>query len=277
VLLESLYELCTMILHLRWQEAIPFHDGIHGFRRGRGTNTAILEVKLGMQFAWTQPCPYFQIFLDLHKAYDSLDRERVLKILDGYGVGPHALQFLRTNWSRTTLFPRSNGYYGRAIRSERGAYQGCTASPTLFDIIIDCVLREWFRLMEPSNDIVLIFYADDGRLAGFCTGELQRGLDLLKELFARIGLEFNVDKTKAMIAIGAAPSSWQSPEAYKRRCDHSLPSYRERKLAKVSCSQPGCGKSLSNQCLPTHMREVHGIIPSPEINTDHLPPELTSP
>ena len=28
------------------------------------------------------------LFLDLHKAYDALDRSRFLEILEGYGVGP---------------------------------------------------------------------------------------------------------------------------------------------------------------------------------------------
>ena len=28
-LLETLYKLCTMIYHLRWQKAIEFHPGIH--------------------------------------------------------------------------------------------------------------------------------------------------------------------------------------------------------------------------------------------------------
>ena len=30
----------------------------------------------------------YEIFLDLHKAYDALDRNRCLDILAAYGVGP---------------------------------------------------------------------------------------------------------------------------------------------------------------------------------------------
>ena len=35
------------------------------------------------------------IFLDLHKAYDALDRYRFLETLDGYGVVPRARRLLQ--------------------------------------------------------------------------------------------------------------------------------------------------------------------------------------
>ena len=36
----------------------------------------------------------YMIFLDLHKAYDALDRSRCLKILEGYSVGPRYREIL---------------------------------------------------------------------------------------------------------------------------------------------------------------------------------------
>ena len=46
------------------------------------------------------------IFLDLHKAYDALDRSRCLEILEGYGVGPRASRLLRTYWWRLSMVTR---------------------------------------------------------------------------------------------------------------------------------------------------------------------------
>ena len=280
-LLETLCKLCTTVIHLRWKEAITFHPDIHGFIQHRGTGTAILEAKLGMQLAWNDNVPYFQLFLDVAKAYDLLNRNRTLDVLKARGVGPHTLEFLRINWERSMMFPRSNGYYGKPIHSECGTYQGDVLSPLLFDIILDCILREWHRQMRElarkQIDMDLLFYADDGRLSGRHHKDLQIGLDLLRSLFRRIGLDFNVSKTKAMMSIGAPPPGLQSPVAYKRRCDDSLPSHRERKLAKVVCSHEGCGKAVSSQYLPTHMRNVHGVIETPKVKADHLPPELISP
>ena len=74
------------------QSASPFavsppsddwHDALHGFVPKRGTGTAISEAKLQMELADIRQTPLYQIFLDLKKAYDTLDRPRTLQILKG--------------------------------------------------------------------------------------------------------------------------------------------------------------------------------------------------
>ena len=50
------------------------------------------------------------IFLDLHKAYEALDRSSCLEILEGYGVGPQARQLLKTYWHCLTMVARVGGY-----------------------------------------------------------------------------------------------------------------------------------------------------------------------
>ena len=49
------------------------------------------------------------IFLDLHKAYYTLDRFRCLEILEVYGVGSRARRLLQTYWRRLTMVARAGG------------------------------------------------------------------------------------------------------------------------------------------------------------------------
>ena len=285
-LIEVLYKLCATIIHLRLSESIDFHPGIHAFRRGRGTGTAILEAKLLMQKAIREGKTLLQVFLDLSKAYDMLDRNRLMDLFAGYGVGPNLRRLLTNYWNLEVMVPKSAGYFGDPFRPTCGIRQGGPDSPTEFDIVIDCVLREWQAQLEARNLGFLIspWYADDGRLAGYNPSDIQYGLDLFVALFARLGLHFNVDKTKFMVTFGEPPSRPISDEAFARRYNSTLPSYRARSVTKIAC--PHCHKQINRQYLSTHLRRLHqiyGTIPSlptsrhqPQIYTVSFPTGLRS-
>ena len=83
------------------------------------------------------------IFLDLTKAYNALDRSRCLEILEGYGVGPSARRLLTTYWRRLTMVARSGGYYGEVFKGARGVTQSDPLSPTIFNVVVDAVVRHW--------------------------------------------------------------------------------------------------------------------------------------
>ena len=51
----------------------------------------------------------YVIFMDLHKAYETLDRDRCLDILEGYGVGHRAFRILRTYWYWLRMVARVGG------------------------------------------------------------------------------------------------------------------------------------------------------------------------
>ena len=61
---------------------------------GTRHGTATLEVKLLQKVTAMREEVLHAIFLDLHKAYNALDRSCCLKILEGYGEGPRALRLL---------------------------------------------------------------------------------------------------------------------------------------------------------------------------------------
>ena len=72
---------------LRW--GVVLHDALIGFILVWVTGTATLESNLDQQLAGLAHKPLFQVFLDIRKSYDSLDRVRCLEVLIGYGVGPN--------------------------------------------------------------------------------------------------------------------------------------------------------------------------------------------
>jgi Reverse transcriptase (RNA-dependent DNA polymerase) len=94
--LKVIYKLISAIITKRINSNIHFHEAIHGFRKFRGTGTAIIEMKLRMQLAQRKTEPLFMIFLDLKKAYDTLDRGRTINILLGYGVGTMTCNLIKT-------------------------------------------------------------------------------------------------------------------------------------------------------------------------------------
>ena len=81
------------------------------------------------------------IFLDLHKAYDALDRSRFLEILEGYGVGSRAFWLLRNYWRRLTMVARSDRYYRADFKGDRGVTKGDPLSPTIFNMVVDALVR----------------------------------------------------------------------------------------------------------------------------------------
>ena len=70
-----------------------------------------------------------------------MDRSRCLEILEGYGVGPQARKLLKPYWHRLTIVARVGGYYGTSFRGERGVTQLDPLSPTIFNVVVDVVVR----------------------------------------------------------------------------------------------------------------------------------------
>ena len=62
------------VINFRLKRSLNLHDALHEFREGRGTRTATLEENLVHEFAGLVHEPLFQVFLDVQKVYDSLDR-----------------------------------------------------------------------------------------------------------------------------------------------------------------------------------------------------------
>ena len=83
------WKVCTVVVNCRLNRGAVFHDALHGFRVGQVTGMVTLEAKLAQHLSGLVHEPLFQVFLDIRKAHDSLERGLCLKVLRGYGVGPN--------------------------------------------------------------------------------------------------------------------------------------------------------------------------------------------
>ena len=168
-----------------------------GFRAGRGTGTATLEAKLLQKLAAMREEVLYVIFLDLTKAYDALDRSRCLVILEGYGVGPGARRLLQNYWRRLTMVARAGGYYGTTFKGARGVTQGDPLSPTIFNVVVDAVVRHWLEGLQTTNEekgatggghFSAVFYADDRMVGATDPAWLRGAFSALVAIFNRVGL-----------------------------------------------------------------------------------------
>jgi hypothetical protein len=247
-LLETIYKLISCIINTRLKESIKFHESIHGFRAERGTGTAIIEAKLKMSLAMRGIHPLFLVFLDLKKAYDTLDREQAIRILIGYGVGPNVIRIIENIWAGDTLVTKQSGYYGEPFQAERGVRQGDILSPMIFNIMVDCVLRAWDVALP--GDRGSLFYADDGCLYGNNGPLVQKHLDFLAASFAALGLKMNAKKTEAMIMTGHRDKVHYSKSAYCRLVTGEGETYREKQKEKVACKL--CGSVVELRSMKRH-------------------------
>ena len=92
------------------------------------------------------------IFLELHKEYAALDRDRCLEILEGHRVGPRYCRLLHTHWDRLKTVARLGRYYGTAFRCFWGMTQWDPLTPTIFNVVVDTVVCHWISLVAEGED-----------------------------------------------------------------------------------------------------------------------------
>ena len=90
----------------------------------------------------------YMIFLDIHKEHDALDRDRCLDILEGYGVGPRSCRILREYWDRLQMVACAGIYCGEDFKLLRGVTQEDPFPPTIFNMVVEAVVRHWSSLIE---------------------------------------------------------------------------------------------------------------------------------
>ena len=76
-------------------------------------------------------------FIDFHKAYDSLSRPWLFRVLSHVGFGPRLQHWVRVMYTACTCRVAYNNFLSPAFPVDSGVRQGCPLSPALFVLAVE--------------------------------------------------------------------------------------------------------------------------------------------
>jgi sorting nexin-29 len=176
-----------------------------GFRSGRRTTDHIFLLQHLIDKYRSKRKSLFACFIDLSKAFDTINRDRLWSRLDKIGIRGRMLQALKSYYETVRECVKTAAGLTGAFDSRLGVKQGCPLSPTLFGLYIDelepCLRSAVANTMVKvgRTRLPLMLYADDIVLLAESPAELQRLLNALGSFCDRQELTANLDKSAAVV------------------------------------------------------------------------------
>ena len=87
----------------------------------------------------------YQVFFDLTKAFDSVNRETLWKILGKLGCPDHFFKLIRSFHDEMEVSVNNGGILTEPFKVETGVKQADLLPPTLFSVLFSIVLNDAFR------------------------------------------------------------------------------------------------------------------------------------
>ena len=152
-------------------------------------------------------------FIDYSKDLDSVDHNKLLKILQEKGISDNLTCLLRNLCACQDATVRTGHGTTDWFQIGKGVCQGCILSPCLFDLYAEYIIRN-AGLDETQAGIKIVGgninnlrYTDDTTLMAESEAKLNGLLMKVKEESEKVGLKLSIQKTKIMAS--GPTSSWQ--------------------------------------------------------------------
>ena len=203
------------VLLNRMKKAVDplLRDQQAGFRTNRSCTDQIATLRIILEQSLEWNSPLYVNFVDYEKAFDSVDRQTLWRLLRHYGVPQKIVNVIRNSYEGMTCRVVHGQQLTDAFQVKTGVRQGCLLSPFLFLLAIDWVMKtsthqkrngiQW-TLWDQLEDLD---FADDLALLSHTQQQMQEKTSIVAATSARIGLNIHKGKSKVLKvnATNAAP------------------------------------------------------------------------
>lgn len=180
----------------------------NGFRSNRRGTDNLFILNTVNRVARKKGWKSFFTFIDLTKAFDRVDRDRLWQKMQWYGYPELLINNIRETYRNPTAILQLNGIQTDPQRMPIGLRQGCVLSPVLFAIYISDLSQHFENLntgipIQYSDDnnlvqnikIDLLMYADDIVIISKNQYELKKQLKLFSDYCIKNKLHISEDKS----------------------------------------------------------------------------------
>ena len=203
------------ILQARLQQCMNHElpDVQADFRKGRGTRNQIANISWIIEKAREFQKNIYFFFIDYAKAFESVDHNKLWKILKEMGIPDHLTWLLRNIYAGQEATVRTGHGTTDWFQIGTGVRQGCILSLCLFNLYAECRMRNagldeaQAGIKIAGRNINNLRYADDTTLMAESEEELKSLLMKMKEESEKVGLKLNIQKTKIMAS--GPITSWE--------------------------------------------------------------------
>lgn len=225
-LLPVTYKILSKALLNRAEEQLDPEIGEYqcGFRKHRSCIEQIFNLKSVITYLKKRAKEFVIIFVDFAKAYDSIDRETLYKILNELGLDNKTRRLINQTLRNTQSKVKFRGEISKPFNIKTGVRQGDGLSPLLFNCVLEKVIREWrvalkenkimdrIRLGYKRNNLTIdcLAFADDLGLFADSIEIATKQFELLKEIAEKVGLQISFTKTMFISNIKTAPKKMKT-------------------------------------------------------------------
>lgn len=186
-------------------------DNQNGFRPGRSTTSHILALRRIIEGAKAKNLKATMVFIDFKKAFDSVHRGLLMKILRSYGIPDTIVRLIDNVYTGTVAKVLTAEGCTEVFDILAGVLQGDTLAPYLFIIVIDYIMTvaiddnetEHGFTLKPaqsrrvvSETVTDVEFADDVALVTDSIEAAQNLLGRLETAASSVGLTMNDGKTE---------------------------------------------------------------------------------